>query len=173
MKKQTILIIVIGVLALVGGFGLSSYLKPEAQPVTKSHLLPEFSLPDLAGKLHAISEWQGKVRVINFWATWCPPCLKEMPEFNAVQKQYAEIGLQFIGIALDDNAPVKEFISANKIDYPILLGEEQGIKLGRNLGNVTDTVPFTVIVDKSGTIVKTHMGEITRTKLVDMIQPYL
>ncbi len=173
MKKQTLLILIVGGLALVVGFGLRSCIKPAANRVINSQLLPEFNLPDLLGNRHAINEWQGKVRVINFWATWCPPCLKEMPEFNGLQRQYASKGLQVIGIALDDIDPVKEFVAANKIDYPILMGEEQGIKLARDLGNVTETVPFTAIVDKSGAIVKTHMGELTGNQLVELIKPYL
>jgi thiol-disulfide isomerase/thioredoxin len=172
MSKQVIVIIVVGLIAFAGGIGAKSLLMPTAES-PNNRQLPEFNLPDLNGKSRAISEWQGKVRVINFWATWCPPCLKEMPEFNALQKQYADKDLQVIGIALDESQPVKDFVAANNISYPILLGETQGMALAHSLGNVVNAVPFTVIVDKSGVIVKSHMGELQGKQLIEMVTPYL
>ena len=114
-----------------------------------------------------------KPLLVNFWATWCPPCLKEMPEFEAMQNEFSNRGLQFIGIALDDADPVKEFIASNKITYPILLGEDQGTKLAHDLGNIVNTVPFTVIVDKKGLVVKSHMGELSREQLLEIVTPLL
>jgi peroxiredoxin len=150
---------------------LSSPLSSSSQ--TTQTPLPEFSLPDLSGKQHSIKEWQGKVLVINFWATWCPPCLKEMPEFEAMQNEFSDKGLQFVGIALDDLEPIKEFIASKKITYPILLGEDQGTKLAHDLGNIVNTVPFTVIVDKKGLVTKSHMGELSREQLLETVTPLL
>jgi thiol-disulfide isomerase/thioredoxin len=169
--KQTLLIVSIALIALIGGVSARGLMS--SPKTTNQILLPEFSLPDLSGKAHSMSEWQGKVRVINFWATWCPPCLKEMPEFTNLQNQYAAQGLQFIGIALDDPEPVKEFIAAQKVNYPILLGGEQGTQIAHNLGNLVDTVPFTVIVNKKGQVVKSKIGELTKEELLKILVPLL
>jgi thiol-disulfide isomerase/thioredoxin len=173
--KKSALIVTVAMLAFVGGISvrglLSSPLSSSSQATQT--LLPEFSLPDLSGKQHSIKEWQGKVLVINFWATWCPPCLKEMPEFEAMQNEFSDKGLQFVGIALDDPEPIKEFIASKKITYPILLGEDQGTKLAHDLGNIVNTVPFTVIVDKKGRFIKSHMGELSREQLLETVTPLL
>lgn len=175
--KRSILIVTVAIMAFVGGLSvrnlLSSQLDKTKVSEENQQKLTEFSLPDLSGKQRNIKEWQGKVLVINFWATWCPPCLKEMPEFEALHTEYEKKGLQFIGIALDDAEPVKEFIASKKITYPILLGEDQGTKLAHDLGNIVNTVPFTVIVNKQGLVVKSQMGELSRKQLLEIITPLL
>jgi thiol-disulfide isomerase/thioredoxin len=175
--KRSILIVTVAIIAFVGGLSVRNLLSSpldKAKVSEDSHQkLTEFSLPDLSGKPHNINEWQGKVLVINFWATWCPPCLKEMPAFEAIHAEYEKKGLQFIGIALDDADLVKEFIASKLITYPILLGEDQGTKLAHDLGNIVNTVPFTVIVNKQGLVVKSHMGELTREQLLEIITPLL
>ncbi|MSS75762.1 MAG: TlpA family protein disulfide reductase [Methyloglobulus sp.] len=175
--KRSILIVTVAIMAFVGGLSvrnlLSSQLDKTKVSEENQQKLTEFSLPNLSGKQRNIKEWQGKVLVINFWATWCPPCLKEMPEFEALHTEYEKKGLQFIGIALDDAEPVKEFIASKKITYPILLGEDQGTKLAHDLGNIVNTVPFTVIVNKQGLVVKSQMGELSRKQLLEIITPLL
>jgi thiol-disulfide isomerase/thioredoxin len=171
--KRVSFISIIAILAFLGGLSVRWLMSAPLDQVGQSdqRLLPEFSLSDLSGKQRNINEWQGKVLVINFWATWCPPCMKEMPEFEAMQKEFGSKGLQFIGIAIDDAEPVKEFITNKNITYPILLGEDQGTKIAHDLGNIVNTVPFTVIVDKNGRVIKTHMGELERDKLLEITKP--
>jgi thiol-disulfide isomerase/thioredoxin len=170
IMKQSTLIITVAALALIGGMSARGLLSAPASQTTQNSL-PEFSLDDLSGKQHSAKEWQGKVLVINFWATWCPPCLKEMPEFAELQSKYADKGLQFIGIALDDLEPVKEFTTSHKINYPILLGGDHGTKLAHELGNIVDTVPFTVIINKQGQIVKSKMGVLSGEELIKIVTP--
>ena len=158
-------------LALGGGIMARGFLTPAEQ--TSPATLPDFNLPDVSGKQHNISEWQGKIRVINFWATWCPPCLKEIPEFMALQKQYAAKGLQFIGIAVDDQEPVAEYLASTKINYPILIGGLTGIALANQLGNRVDAVPFTLIVNRQGQIMHQHPGEFSREQIMAVIAPLL
>jgi thiol-disulfide isomerase/thioredoxin len=170
--KKPILITSIAIIALLSGIEARTLISaPKAE--TNQASLTEFSLPDLTGKQRSIKEWSGKVLVINFWATWCPPCLKEMPEFEAMHQEFGKKGLQFIGIALDDPEPVKEFIASKKITYPILIGQDQGTKIAHDLGNVVNTVPFTVIVNQQRHIVKSHMGTLTRDELLEIASPLM
>lgn len=169
--KQTGLIIVAAIIAL--GLGISArYFFPSAER-TGISVLPEFNLPDLSGRQHNISEWRGKVLVINFWATWCPPCLKEIPDFVALQEQYADKGLQFIGIALEDREPVAEYTAATNINYPVLLGGDNGIALSQQLGNNVGAVPYTLIVDRQGQIIFRHPGELSKQQIMEMVTPIL
>jgi thiol-disulfide isomerase/thioredoxin len=169
--KPTGLIIIAALLALGGGIMARGFLSPAEQ--TRPMPLHDFNLPDVAGNQHNISEWKGKIRVINFWATWCPPCLKEIPEFIAMQEQYAAKGLQFIGIAIDDQESVKEYLATTKINYPILIGEISGIALAHQLGNSVDAVPFTVIVNQQGQIIHQHRGEFSTEQIMEIIKPLL
>jgi thiol-disulfide isomerase/thioredoxin len=111
--------------------------------------------------------------VLNFWATWCPPCLKEIPDFIDLQKQYADKGLQFIGIALEDKEPVAEYAAKTKINYPILSGGDNGIALAHQLGNSMDAVPYTLIVNRQGQIIYRHPGELSKEQLLKVIAPLL
>lgn len=169
--KQTGLIIIVALLALGGGIVAQRFLPPLEK--TSPTPLPEFNLPDLSGNQHNISEWRNKILIINFWATWCPPCRKEIPDFIALQEQYAAKGLQFIGIALEDREPVAEYAAATKINYPILLGGDNGFTLAHQLGNSVDAVPYTIVVDRQGQIIHQHPGEFSSKQILDIITPLM
>jgi len=170
--KQAGLIIIAAIIALVLGISARHFFPP-AETSSVPSTLPEFNLPDLSGRQHNISEWKGKVLVLNFWATWCPPCLKEIPDFIALQQQYADKDVQFIGIALEDKEPVATYAAATKINYPILLGGDNGIVLAQQLGNNVGAVPYTLIVDRQGQIMHRHSGELSKEQLLEIIAPFL
>ena len=169
--KQTGLIIIAALIAL----GLGITVRHFAPPVDKTVVstLPDFNLSDLSGHQHTISEWQGKLLVINFWATWCPSCLKEIPDFIALQTQYAAQGVQFIGIALEDRESIAEYTAAIKIVYPVLLGGDNGIALAHQLGNSVDAIPYTIIVNRQGQIIHRHPGQFSKEQILEVITPLL
>ena len=171
MKKNTLLIIIAGVIALSGGI-ISQRLLTTDRPQTAPAAI-EFSLPDLSGKQRNIKEWQGKVLIINFWATWCPPCLKEIPEFIKIQDEFADMGLQFIGIAIDEKSAVEEYLNTLAINYPQLIAGDTGITLSHQLGNIVNAVPFTLIVNQQGQIIHRQPGELSREKIIETITPLL
>ncbi|PPD44405.1 MAG: redoxin [Methylobacter sp.] len=135
--------------------------------------MPAFKLPDPEGKWHHSSEWQGKIRIINFWATWCPPCRKEIPEFVALQAELTNQGVVFIGIAIDEEKAVKNYQEDMAINYPVLVDNATGVELAREFGDSMDAVPFTVIVNREGQIVFRKPGEVTRDELMSQIDPLL
>ena len=168
--KKIALFVIIGSIALAAGVMSRngwSFLDKTTQP------LPAFNLPDSSGKPHDIAEWRGKILIINFWATWCPPCKKEIPEFITLQNQYSAQGLQFIGVALEDKESVREYMNTVKINYPVLIAEDQGIALAFKLGNVSGTVPFTVVVDQNGQIIYRHQGNFSKDQILSVIAPLL
>jgi len=124
---------------------------------------PAFTLPDLDGTPRSVSEWDGKLLVINFWASWCEPCLREMPAFTQLQQHYRDQGVQFIGVALDDVRDVNAFLSGlePRINYPILLGDGNTFETPMAYGNQYGILPHTVIVDKTGKIAYSHFGSLT------------
>ena len=127
---------------------------------------PAFRFPDLEGIEIESSEWQGKILVINFWATWCPPCRKEMPLFIEMQDQFAANGVQFIGIAIDDFELVQDFHDVYGINFPTLIGNMEAVALANTLGNRFDSLPFTAIIDRQGNNRYVQAGEMDKGTLI-------
>lgn len=135
--------------------------------------MPDFSFPDLDGQTRTRREWPDKVLVVNFWASWCPPCRAETPLFVDLQETYGEQGLQFVGIAIDDPEPVKAFVDEYAVNYPTLLGSMEAVELSRRLGNRFGGLPFTVVARPDGRVVLRHAGEVARDQLEPLIQAQL
>jgi thiol-disulfide isomerase/thioredoxin len=130
-------------------------------------------LPDLAGREQALRQWQGRVVVLNFWAPWCPPCREETPGFIRLHNQYANQGVQFVGVALDDPAKVAAYVDATGIPYPILVGGDAGIALGRAAGNHLGGLPYTLVLDRQGQAREMRVGGLDAARLEAWIQPLL
>ena len=127
------------------------------------------TLPDENGKPQALSQWKGKIIVLNFWATWCPPCREEMPELSALNTEYQDKNVIVIGIALDEITLIKEFNEENNISYPLLAAEETGGQLGFDLGNDKSALPYTVIIKPDGSIANTYFGRISKALLEETL----
>jgi thiol-disulfide isomerase/thioredoxin len=127
------------------------------------------ALPDPAGKEQSFNQWKGKVLVVNFWATWCDPCREEMPRFIQMQDQFANKGVQFVGIAIDQADRAAQFASEIHVNYPTLMGGYGSIELSKSLGNSVGALPFTVVVDRAGAIVFTQLGPIKDSQLRSII----
>lgn len=125
----------------------------EAEPIWSLR----FARPE--GGEFAMATLRGKPLLLNFWATWCPPCIREMPEIDRFARQFASNGWQVLGLAADQEKPVREFLSRQPVGYPIALAGFEGIALSRQLGNEAGALPFTVAFDAGGQVTHRHLGE--------------
>ena len=132
--------------------------EPAAMPET----LPDFTLGDLAGKPTSIRSWPGKSLIVNFWATWCGPCRREIPLLRELQKQHGAEGFQIVGVAVDIREDVIKYAQEIGIDYPILIGEQDGLDAVNKFGQGSIGFPFTVFTDNQRRIVLFHLGEIRK-----------
>jgi len=139
-----------------------------AKPIDSTALFA-LSLPNEAGKLQSLGQWRGKVLVVNFWATWCAPCREEMPEFIRAQSRYGPQGLQFVGIAVDDADKVERFAKELGLNYPALIGGYGAVELSKTLGNRLAALPFTIVLDRQGSIFLTQLGPIKPNQLQSII----
>jgi thiol-disulfide isomerase/thioredoxin len=125
---------------------------------------PDITLADRDGKPRSLSEWDGKPLIINFWATWCAPCRREIPMLNALARDGAYPEFALIGIAVDFREDVLGYLASTPIDYTVLIGEQDGLDAARAFGVESLGLPFTAFVDKSGRIVTIHLGELHRAQ---------
>ncbi|MDF1583131.1 MAG: TlpA disulfide reductase family protein [Methyloprofundus sp.] len=167
---KPLFIFIFGFLILISTFFARYQSQKEQQALILTPLI-NFSLTDLRGEITPIAKWRGKILIINFWATWCPPCLKEIPDFIALQNEYADKNVQFIGIAIDTPELVADYLAFIDINYPILMAEVEGQALAKQLGNVVNAVPFTLIVNANNDIIFRHPGELSKTKIRQLIDP--
>ncbi len=158
----------IALIAMLAGFMAYRWVSAPPPPAR-----PEPALVDLDGGSHRLAEWQGKVLVLNFWATWCPPCREEMPEFVALQKELGDRGLQFVGVAIDDPALVRGYLEKHPVNYPVLVGDAAVPDWADSLGNELSALPFSVVFDRDGRKVETHTGVFRREQLLEKLKPLL
>jgi len=134
---------------------------------------PAFVLRDLKGIPRTVEAWDGKVLVLNFWATWCQPCRREIPALMDLQKKYGNRGLQIIGIAIDDRDDVEKFVSRLGVNYPILAGGDDAMEAATEYGNEIGVVPYSVVVSRTGYIQETYFGELSMSSLIQKFVPLL
>lgn len=131
-----------------------------------------FSLEDIEGVVHPASKWEGKLRLINFWATWCTPCRKEIPLFSSLYSRWQERGLVVIGVAIDDVDAVRRFGDEVGLNYPSLIAGRDGLALMARFGGQRG-LPYTLLVDRNGSIVERKLGVFRESELEGLIESYI
>jgi peroxiredoxin len=132
------------------------------------------SLMGLDGTMHSLGDWKGKVVILNFWATWCSPCLSEIPDFVVYQEQYKTRGLQIIGVGMDEEKKLRNVQRTLEINFPVLIADpKKNGSLMETWGNHTGIVPYSVVIDRNGRVVYTHQGQIDRDSFDENILPLL
>jgi len=117
------------------------------------------------GKPQSLAPYKGHPIVVNFWASWCGPCVKEMPALSALQREYAKKGIQFVGLGVDSGTNIKAFLQKVPVDYPIYVAGFGGADVARAFGNTAGGLPYTVVIDANGTVRATKLGEIKPDEL--------
>lgn len=154
------------------GFALHKYLNEKKFSSNPAIGLqrPEFAAEDLDGQLRNIKEWDGKLIFLNFWATWCPPCKKEIPDFIELQAAYGDQGFQIIGIAIDEEDAIREYVEAVGMNYPTMAVQADGVGLAKRYGNGAGLLPYTVIINRDGEISNTISGELSKKRAKELLE---
>lgn len=182
----------VALMAVSGGYFMAMALSPEparqvyspagnaAEARTASEVedmlgrrRPDFELGDMDGAIVSAADFDGKVLLLNFWATWCKPCTEEMPMLSLLQENYAGNGVQILGIALDDPQKAREFASKLSIRYPILVGTIDTVLAGRQYGNREGMLPYSVLVDTDGIVRWAYLGALDKDELETQIKALL
>lgn len=130
---------------------------------------PEFTLPDMDGNEREFSEWQGKNRLINFWATWCAPCRREIPLLKELQLEQSRNGFQVLGIAVDYLEEVNRYAESAQFNYPILVGQQDAMAVAETSGIEFIGMPFTMFVASDGEYLSAYIGELHRKHLDQVV----
>jgi thiol-disulfide isomerase/thioredoxin len=167
LKKQFPLLLMlslIGLVSLLIGIGASYFRYQENTEALPKEVYQSFlsaNWNDPQGQAIDTSLWKDKTLVINFWASWCPPCVEEMPLLAKLSQDSDAQKVVFIGIGIDSPSNIREFLSKTSVPYPIVVGGMEGSNRGKQLGNEKGALPYTVIIDSKGTKVFSKLGKIT------------
>jgi peroxiredoxin len=153
--------------------GIEAGQQDPATPTNAAIARVDFVLPDLDGQPRQFSEWDGDLVLLNFWATWCPPCKKEMPMFQERYARHAGQGFTIVAVAVDELDETRAFVEQFGIEFPVLIGQDDAIAVGREYGNRIGALPYTVVIDRDGFVRATHRGEVTEAHLDDWLQRHL
>jgi thiol-disulfide isomerase/thioredoxin len=172
MKTTRILAgLVVAIAATIGGFyaghvftGNDSVAATQAGGDAVDQLW-KATPPGAAGTSQPLAAFKGKPVVVNFWASWCGPCVKEMPALSALQRDYQKKGITFIGLGVDSEKNINDFLKKVPVDYPVYVAGFGGADLARNFGNNAGGLPFTVVIDAKGTVRTTKLGEVDESEL--------
>ena len=149
------------------------FLMPSEKNNTSTAPLFTSVINDPEGKPQSLKQFENKIIVLNFWATWCEPCREEMPELSNFYTENSSKNVVVIGIAIDEAKAVKSYLKKTKVMYPILVDEDKGVILSKNLGNNQGILPYTVIINSNGSVQKTIFGRIHKDQLDATLKPLL
>jgi thiol-disulfide isomerase/thioredoxin len=173
-RRQLLTICGISLLALLGGVLTSQWISKTSlasEPSVKAFFANPWQTSD--GKPVNTTEWQGKVLVVNFWASWCPPCVEEMPTLDLLSQEYLQQNVLFVGIGIDSPSNIREFLKSTPVSYQILIGGLEGSNLSKQMGNTQGALPYTVIINSRGKATYTKLGKISEEELKKAIKSAL
>ena len=173
-RRQLIIIVAISLLALLGGVLTSQWVYKTglaSDPAVKAFLANSWQTPD--GKTVETQKWQGKVLVVNFWASWCPPCVEEMPALDKLQQEFLQQNVLFVGIGIDSPSNIREFLSKTPVSYPIVIGGLEGSNLSKQMGNSQGALPYTIIINAKGKASYSKLGKISEDDVRSAIKSAL
>ena len=173
-RRQLIIIVAISLLALLGGVLTSQWIYKTGlarDPAVKAFFANSWQTPD--GKTVNTQDWQGKVLVVNFWASWCPPCVEEMPALDKLQQEFLQQNVLFVGIGIDSPSNIREFLSKTPVSYPIVIGGLEGSNLSKQLGNSQGALPYTIIINAKGKASYSKLGKISEDDIRSAIKSAL
>jgi len=165
-RRQWIIITVISLLALLAGVMSSHWISQTglaSDPSIKAFFANSWQTPD--GKPANSENWRNKVLVVNFWASWCPPCVEEMPALSKIAQEYADKNVLIVGIGIDSPSNIREFLEKTPVSYPIVIGGLEGSNLSKQMGNTQGALPYTVIINPQGKSIYTKLGKISEEEL--------
>jgi peroxiredoxin len=165
-RRGSLFVLSAGAAAAALGLGVS-WWRSEPADVTADAVGELFAatFADADGVPRPLAQWRGKPLVVNFWATWCPPCVEEMPDLQAIRDEYSGRGVEIIGIGIDSAAKIAAFRSKHQLTLPLLVAGVGGSDLYRLLGNSAGVLPFTVLIDSSERLRERHVGQVRRQQL--------
>jgi alkyl hydroperoxide reductase subunit AhpC len=164
----------ISLLALLAGVFSSQWISQTgmaSDPSIKAFFANPWQTPD--GKPANSENWRGKVLVLNFWASWCPPCVEEMPALDRIAQEYASKNVLIVGIGIDSPSNIREFLQKTPVSYPIVLGGLEGSNLSKQMGNTQGALPYTVVINSKGKSIYTKLGKISEEELKKAINSAL
>jgi thiol-disulfide isomerase/thioredoxin len=171
--KTNLLLLAAAIIALAAGYWAAQLLHAPKATDGGASAFTDLSGTDLDGKPRQLSEWRGKVVVLNFWATWCPPCKEEIPLFIATQARLGAGGLQIVGVAIDEPPEVAAYQKQAAINYPILIADTQVYKVMEIYGNTRSGLPFSVVIDRRGVVRHRKLGAFRGKELEELLVPLL
>ncbi len=171
--KSLLIVLGLGLVAAGGGYGLYRHLASPSSVDEPGGQAPEITLADLTGEKVSLSAFRGKLVLVNFWATWCTPCLHEIPMLLDMQARYGERGLQVIGPAMDTPEAVRNGAPQLGINYPVLVGDAEIVDAMQALGDTLGALPYSVLIDPNGEIVVRKHGEFKQPELEQLIERHL
>jgi thiol-disulfide isomerase/thioredoxin len=173
-RRQWISIAGISLLALLAGVVTSQWIYKTglaSDPAIKAFFANPWQTAD--GKPVDTTQWQGKVLVVNFWASWCPPCVEEMPTLDKLQAEFKSQNVLFVGIGIDSPSNIRQFLEMTPVSYPIVIGGLEGSNLSKQMGNSQGALPYTIIINSQGKSTSSKLGKISEEELRKSIKSAL